>query len=412
MMLSTGGPDSENKWMADSGSSHHLKGDTVGMFDIQACPPGMQISQVQGVIKVQQWGSVLLEVDGHSGKSVIKLSQTLVVPEIRVNLLSLQRVVDKGYLPVFGEIDGKVLIEKMGQKGSLEQVATMSVSRGKLTLDCRQVMPVKGIQRGLGHVVMAAQLTLPLLHRRLGHSAEGTLHKMIKGNMVRGIDKVEQTSLGICDPCKLGKNSLHPHHQVPAAHHGQYPLDLVVVDLAGPNRPQTIGGKRYDMVLIDTFSRRSWVKLLAKKSNAAEVLRRWIPIMENQCGRKLRVLRSDNGGEFISNEFKNWLELRGTEQQLTPSYSPQSNGIAERGNRTLQDKARTMMIEAGVPGSLWGEFILSACVLRNLTFTSTLDVTPLEMWSGTKPSIERLRVLGSKTYCQFNKTERAGKYSA
>ena len=107
----------------------------------------------------------------------------------------MQRVVDKGYSPAFGEIDGKVLIKKKGQKGSLEQVATMSVSRGRLTLDCRQVMLVKGFQRELGHVAMAAQLTMPLLHRRLGHSAEGALHKMIKGKMVRGIDGVEQTSL-------------------------------------------------------------------------------------------------------------------------------------------------------------------------------------------------------------------------
>ena len=82
--------------MADTGSSHHLKGDTVGIFDVQNCPEGMQINQVQGVVKVKQWGSVLLEVDGDSGKRVIKMSQTLIVPGIRVNLFSLQRVVDNG----------------------------------------------------------------------------------------------------------------------------------------------------------------------------------------------------------------------------------------------------------------------------------------------------------------------------
>ena len=75
---------------------------------------------------------------------------------------------------------------------------------------------------------------------------------MMKGNMVRDIEGVEEISLGICDPCKLGKIARHPYHEFPADHHGQYPLNLVVVDLAGPNRPQTLEGKRYDMVINDT----------------------------------------------------------------------------------------------------------------------------------------------------------------
>ena len=75
-------------------------------------------------------------------------------------------------------------------------------------------------------------------------------------------------------------------------------------------------------------------------------------MVENQYDTKLKRLKSDNRGEFIPKEFIDWLELRGTAQQMTPSYSPQSNDIAERMNRTLQDKERTMMIEAGVPGSL------------------------------------------------------------
>ena len=95
-------------------------------------------------------------------------------------------------------------------------------------------------------------------------------------------DGVKYVSLGICDSCKLGKITLHPYQQVLAANHGHHPLDLVVVDLAGPNRPQTLGGKQYDMVLIDTFSKRSWIELLAKKSDAAKVLKRLVPLVENQ----------------------------------------------------------------------------------------------------------------------------------
>ena len=139
-------------------------------------------------------------------------------------------------------------------------------------------------------------------------------------------------------------------------------LDLVVVDLAGPNKPQTLKGKLYDMVIVDTFSQRSFVKLLAKKSDAADVLMRWIPQVEFQTGRKLKRLRIDNGIEFMSGKFTDWLSLRGGVQQTTPSYSSQSNGITERMNITLQDKARTTMLEFGLPGSLWGEILLTSCV--------------------------------------------------
>ena len=84
---------------------------------------------------------------------------------------------------------------------------------------------------------MGADLSMPLLHRRLGHSVEGALVKMVKGGMVRGIEEVKVETLGICDPCKLGKISHHPHGTFPKEKHGQHPLDLVVMDLAGPNRP-------------------------------------------------------------------------------------------------------------------------------------------------------------------------------
>ena len=108
------------------------------------------------------------------------------------------------------------------------------------------------------------------------------------------------------------------------------------------------------MVIVDTFSQRFFVILLSKKSDAVKAPMRWIPQVEVKTGRKLHRLRSDNGGEFLSHEFSEWLSLRGVTQQTTPSYSSQSNGIVERANRTLQDKARTMLLESGLPESLWG----------------------------------------------------------
>lgn len=121
---------------------------------------------------------------------------------------------------------------------------------------------------------------------------------MIRGKMVLGIKGVEMASIRNCKPCILGKIAQHPHRQVPPANH-----DLVVMDLARPNHLQTLCGKLYDMIPIDTFSNRRWIEPLRSKSDAARFLERWIPLVENQCDVKLKRMRSDNGGEFIQTGF-------------------------------------------------------------------------------------------------------------
>ena len=400
-------------WLGDSGASHHIKSSATGMINVTKCPPGTKIRQVQGTVFVEKWGSVLLQVDGEDGKKTIRLDETLIIPGISVNLFSLQRVLDMGYLPVYGEVPNKCVIKKVAADGSLTQVATMTIVKGRSTLDC---YPTTSPLRTSGPApqidILKVELDMQLLHRRMGHSGVDAMRKLIMGKLVRGIEGVKVKDLLPCDFCKMGKLPQGPHPVAAVDNKGSRLLDLVVVDLAGPNRPQTLGHKLYDMVIVDTFSQRFFVVLLAKKSDAAAELMRWIPRVEVQTGQKLHRLRSDNGGEFLAADFTEWLQLRGVTQQTTPSYSPQSNGIAERANRTLQDKARTMLLESKLPGSLWGEIILTSCVLRNISPTSSLFVTPLEIWSGRRPSVHYLRVVGSKAYCQLDKKERQGKFSA
>ena len=308
------------------------------------------------------------------------------------------------FLPVYGEVDGKCIIKKRTEGGGYNQVATMKVINGRATLDCRLVEYPGGSEQrsGVDSYIAKLELNMNLIHRRLGHLGNGAMQKLLKGDLVRGIGKVKVEALGGCDFCKLGKLTQKPHLATVVNNKGVELLDLVVVDLARPNRPQTLGGKVYDMVIVDTFSRRSFVKMLTKKSDAANVLMRWIPQVETMTGKKLKRLRSDNGGECLSGKFTDCRNLRGTVQQTTLSYSPQSNRIAERMNRTLQDKARTMILESGLSGSLWGEILLTSCVLRNLTPTSSLSVTPLQMWTRKKPSVEHLRVMGCKAFCQLD----------
>lgn len=117
--------------------------------------------------------------------------------------------------------------------------------------------------------------------------------------------------------------------------------------------------------------------------------------METQTGKKLKKFRVDGGGEFINQEFKDFLAESGMELEITAAYSPAQNGIAERLNRTLVEHARAMMFDQNVPRHLWPEAVAYACYLKNRSPTRALaGMTPYEAFSGKKPDISALQQFG------------------
>jgi hypothetical protein len=126
---------------------------------------------------------------------------------------------------------------------------------------------------------------------------------------------------------------------------------------------------------------------------------------ENQTGKRLKVLRSDNGGEYKA--FSDYLTKRGIRHQTTAPYTPEQNGVAERANRTLVEGGRTMLKTQGMEDRFWGEAIATAAYLRNRSPTKALDITPEEAWTGKKPSISHLRIFGCPAYMHVPKTNRS-----
>ncbi|CAI7737213.1 unnamed protein product [Closterium sp. NIES-53] len=130
------------------------------------------------------------------------------------------------------------------------------------------------------------------------------------------------------------------------------PVELVHVDLVGPMKVKGDGGALYSMTMVDDYTRLTWSFPLAKKSDAARVIiEEWLPMMERESGKQVKAIRSDRGGEFLGAEFRSWLKRHGIKQQLTTAYTPQSNGVAERANRTIIEDGRTILVESGLP--LW-----------------------------------------------------------
>src|SRR6266540_3314886 len=138
-----------------------------------------------------------------------------------------------------------------------------------------------------------------------------------------------------------------------------------------------------------------WVTILTSKDEAAGALALFQAAAEAESERKLRTLRTDRGGEFMSGTFAAHCAETGVQRHLTVLYSPQQNGVVERRNHTIVATARSMLKAKGVPSYLWGEAVLTVVHVLNRSFTrSVAGKTPFEAWYGTKLNVHYLRTFG------------------
>ncbi|GJX20467.1 retrotransposon protein, putative, ty1-copia subclass [Tanacetum coccineum] len=153
-------------------------------------------------------------------------------------------------------------------------------------------------------------------------------------------------------------------------------------------------GASYFITFTDDYSRYGYVYLLKHKHEVFETFKVFKNEVENQLGKTIKAIRSDRGGEYISQEFKDYLKANGIVQQLTPPYTPQHNGVSERRNRTLLDMVRSMMNLTTLPLSFWDYALESATRILNMVPTKKVDKTPYELWYGKVPNLSYLKVWG------------------
>jgi hypothetical protein len=199
-------------------------------------------------------------------------------------------------------------------------------------------------------------------HEHFGHLHFEALKRLSAKGMIRGLpslDHVEQ----FCDVCVLTKQRRLPFPQQ-SSFRAKKRLELVHGGLCGPVTPATPGGRRYFLLLVNDLSRYMWVVVLGSKGEAADAIRRAQAAAEAECGRKLRMLRTDNGGEFTAAEFASYCADEGVQRHYPAPYNTQQNGVVERRNQTVVWMARTLLKQRGMPAIFWGESVVTdACYL-------------------------------------------------
>ncbi|GJU38220.1 retrovirus-related pol polyprotein from transposon TNT 1-94 [Tanacetum coccineum] len=248
-----------------------------------------------------------------------------------------------------------------------------------------------------------------LWYRRLSHLNFGTLNKLAKDGHARGIPRLKFQKDHLCSACALGK-SKKSSHQPKAEDTNQKKLYLLHMDLCGPMRMASINRKRYILVIVDDYSRFTWVRFLKTKYEAPTAIIKCIKNIQVRLKATVRNVRTDNGTEFVNQTLREWYENVGITHQTYVARTPHQNGVVERRNQTLVEATRTMLIFSKAPLFLWAEAINTACYTQNRSLIRLrYNKTPYKLMQDKKPDLSFFHVFGSLFY-PTNNHEDLGKF--
>jgi transposase InsO family protein len=369
-----------SSWIKDSGCTNHMTGEKR-MFSSYKKNEDPQRAITfgdgnQGLVK--GLGKIAISPD-HS------ISNVFLVDFLDYNLLSVSQLCKMGYNCLFMDIGVTVFRRRD------DSVAFKAVLEGQLYL-------VDFNRAELDTFSIAKTNMGWLWHRRLAHVGIKNLHKLLKGEHILGLTNVHFERDRVCSACQAGNQvgTHHPHKNIMTT---DRPLKLFHMDLFGPIAYIIIGGSKYCLVIVDDYSRFTWIFFLQKKSQTQETLKGFLRRSQNEFGLRIKKIRSDNGTEFKNSQIEGFLEDEGIKHEFSSPYTPQQNGVVERKNITLLDMARTMLDEYKTLDRFWAEAINTARYsINRLYLHLILKKTSYELLTSKKSNVSYFRVFGSKCF--------------
>jgi transposase InsO family protein len=379
------------QWFLDSGCCRHMTGDASLVKEMEPMYEGYVTFGDKKKGRILGIGNV-----GKGSSTLVK--NVLLVDSLKYNLLSISQLCDNGFDVMFSKKACSIIDSSSHEK---VLVANRTGNVYMLTLDDLVACNFKCLSINEDDAF--------LWHRRLGHVSMDLLNNLSSKELVRGLPKVKYEKNRLCDACQFGKQtktSFKPKQIISTSK----PLELVHLDLFGPMRTTSLGGKRYAFVIVDDFSRFTWVLFLAQKDDTFFEFSNLFKKVQNSLELKLVSLRSDNGREFNNQFFEEFCNENGITHNFSAPRTPQQNGVVERKNRTLQEMARSMLCENSLPKYFWAEAVNTACYIVNrVLLRPFVGKTPFELIFGKIPSISYFKVFGCKCFV-LNIKDSLGKF--
>ena len=374
-----------SSWIIDSGCTCHMTYDRSLFVSYTPLSNATVEMGTTAKTKVEGRGDVFitLNLNGEPRKCLLK--DVLYVPDFEYNLISVSTMDKRGMHSTFG--GGKCRLSCKG-----ETLATGTLGGSLYYLD---------VMKPDDAVVHSANVaTMTRWHERFAHVNTQGIASMASNNVVKGLNVKKERESGICESCVIGKCPRSPIPKQRTSGRTKGMLDLVHSDVCGPLQVQSMGGAKYFVTFIDDRSEWATVYPMRRKSETLDKYKMFQRMAETHTGRKVRIVRSDRGGEYLSNEYDDHLDKHGTQRQLTVTETPQQNGVAERMNRTLMDLVRSMLHAKKVPKQFWAEALATAVYVRNRVTSRAIEknTTPHHVWHDDAPEVSHLRVFGCRCW--------------
>ncbi len=384
-------------FLLDTGCSNHTCGDASLFSDIFPWTSFIQTASGEKV-SVEGIGSIACETNLNGRQCVSSLSGVYYIPGLS-NLISVGQLRKRGTTMQFTDT-GCRLVTQDGV--CIANGVDFQKNLFRLDAEVVKQVSIDTTYAAMGHD------SAKLWHRRFGHPSTSYLKSLAEQRIIPQLtpQDIDGAFTSPCITCTKGKMSQTPFRNSETTTTSI--LELVHSDVAGPLPVRTNSGCKYWVTFTDDFSHYVWTFPAKKKSEIPHIFCDWLSYVENQNGRKLKTLRTDNGSEYsLLDEL---CAEKGIKRETTIPYTPQQNGLAERMNRTISVKINCMLIDSGLSPKWWAEALITATYLINRLPTRPLGMkSPYQLYNGRRPNISQMRVFG--TECEALVLPKPGKLS-
>ncbi|KAJ9524806.1 hypothetical protein QJQ45_024410 [Haematococcus lacustris] len=252
-------------------------------------------------------------------------------------------------------------------------------------------------------------------HQRLCHTSYDALARMQSAGMVSGVPvtaaqfRAAASDPAVCVGCVKGKQHKNVAFAGPPPNAAPVtaPLGLIHMDVCGPMHARARDGSLYVATFLDEHTKLSVCVPISSKAQVPDTVRTVIEELETQSGYRCKAIRTDNGTEYVNSRMREYCASKGIVHQHSAPYSPQQNGAAERLNRTIFEKARSIIHSADISLSFWAHAVKFSNHVRCLLPVSGQPLTPWEAFYGVKPDLSGLRVFGCRVWLHIPDHQRS-----